>query len=108
MLTYLEPLDAEALKRILTEPKNAIVKQYQKLFKMDGIDLVVDPEVYQLIVDKAIEYKLGARGLRAITENIMLDAMYNMPSTKEKTLHVTLEYAKAELAKANLERMGVA
>ncbi len=105
ILTYLQPLDAEALKRILTEPKNAIVKQYQKLFQMDGVNVTIDPEVYQLIVDKAIEFKLGARGLRSITESIMMDAMYNMPSTKKKELHVTLDYAKKELAKANLERM---
>ena len=108
ILTYLEPLDAEALKRILTEPKNAIIKQYQKLFKMDGIEVTIDPEVYQLIVDKAIEYKLGARGLRAITESIMMDAMYNMPSDEKKKLHVTLEYAEEELRKSNLERMRVA
>lgn len=108
ILTYLEPLDAEALKRILTEPKNAIIKQYQKLFQMDGIELTIDPEVYQLIVDKAVEYKLGARGLRAIAESIMMDAMYNMPSDPKKKLHVTLEYAKAELVKANLERMRAA
>ncbi len=108
ILTYLQPLDAEALKRILTEPKNAITKQYVKLFKMDGIDLTIDPEVYQLIVDKAIEFKLGARGLRAITESIMMDAMFNMPSEAEKKLHITLEYAQKELAKANLERMRVA
>lgn len=105
ILTYLEPLDAEALKRILTEPKNAIIKQYQKLFKMDGIKLTVEPEVYQLIVDKAVEFKLGARGLRAIAESIMMDAMYNLPSDSKDAFHVTLEYAKAELAKANLERM---
>lgn len=105
ILTYLEPLDAEALKRILTEPKNAIVKQYQKLFQMDGITLTIDPEVYQLIVDKAVEYKLGARGLRAIAESIMMDAMYNLPSEHKKSFHITLEYAKAELVKANLERM---
>ena len=108
ILTYLQPLDAEALRRILTEPKNAIIKQYKKLFKMDGIDLVIDPEVYQLIVDKAVEFKLGARGLRAIAESIMMDAMYNMPSTDQKEFHVTLEYAKQELSKANLERMRVA
>ena len=75
---------------------------------MDGIDLTIDPEVYQLIVDKAIEFKLGARGLRAITESIMMDAMFNMPSEAEKKLHITLEYAQKELAKANLERMRVA
>ncbi len=105
ILTYLEPLDAEALKRILTEPKNAIIKQYTKLFAMDGITLTIDPEVYQLIVDKAIEFKLGARGLRAITESIMMDDMFDMPSSRSKTLHVTLDYAKQKLAAANLERM---
>ncbi|MBR0037651.1 MAG: ATP-dependent Clp protease ATP-binding subunit ClpX [Bacteroidales bacterium] len=105
ILTYLEPLDADALKRILTEPKNAIIKQYKKLFEMDGIALTIDDDVYQLIVDKAIEFKLGARGLRAITESIMMDAMYNMPSQKTKKLHITLDYARQELAKANLERM---
>ena len=105
ILTYLEPLDAEALKRILTEPKNAIIKQYTKLFAMDGITLTIDLEVYQLIVDKAIEFKLGARGLRAITESIMMDDMFNMPSSRSKTLHITLDYAKQKLAAANLERM---
>lgn len=105
ILTYLQPLDADALRRILTEPKNAITKQYTKLFDMDGIKLTIEPEVYQLIVDKALEFKLGARGLRSITESIMLDAMYNMPSGKKKEFTVTLDYAKAELAKANLDRM---
>lgn len=105
ILTYLEPLDADALRRILTEPKNAITKQYIKLFAMDGITLTIEPEVYQLIVDKAVEYKLGARGLRAITESIMMDAMYNLPSQKIAEFTVTLDYAKKELAKANLERM---
>lgn len=104
ILTYLEPLDASALRRILTEPKNAIVKQYIKLFEMDGIQLTFDDDVYQFIVDKAIEYKLGARGLRSITESIMMDAMYNAPSTTDKTLHVTLEYAKAEFSKTNMDR----
>ena len=105
ILTYLEPLDADALKRILTEPKNAIIKQYKKLFAMDGITMTIDPEVYQLIVDKAIEFKLGARGLRSIAECIMMDAMYTMPSENAKELHITLEYAQRELQKANLERM---
>lgn len=107
ILTYLQPLDASALRRILTEPKNAIVKQYVKLFEMDGIKLTFDDEVYQYIVDKAVEYKLGARGLRSIAESIMMDAMFDMPSEDEKTLNVTLEYAKQELAKANLDRMRV-
>ena len=105
ILTHLEPLDADALRRILTEPKNAITKQYVKLFAMDGITLNIEPEVYQLIVDKAVEFKLGARGLRAIAESIMMDAMFTLPGKKVTEFTVTLEYAKAELAKANLERM---
>ena len=105
MLTYLQPLDASALRRILTEPKNAIVKQYVKLFEMDNIKLTFDDDVYQYIVDKAVEYKLGARGLRSIAESIMMDAMFDMPSTKKKTFNVTLEYAKQQLAKANMDRM---
>ena len=105
MLTYLEPLDAHALRRILTEPKNAIVKQYVKLFEMDNMKLTFEEDVYQYIVDKAVEYKLGARGLRSITENIMLDAMYNYPSENKRKLNITLEYAKAELAKANMDRI---
>ena len=108
LLTYLNPLDADALKRILTEPKNAIIKQYVKLFEMDGIKLEFDEAVYQYIVDKAIEYKLGARGLRAITENIMMDAMYDMPTSRKRTLHVTLEYAQEKLSKANMERLRTA
>ena len=105
VLTYLQPLDASTLRRILTEPKNAIVKQYVKLFEMDNIKLTFDDDVYQYIVDKAVEYKLGARGLRSIAESIMMDAMFDMPSTKKKTLNVTLEYAKQQLAKANMDRM---
>lgn len=105
VLTYLQPLDASALRRILTEPKNAIVKQYVKLFEMDNIKLTFDDDVYQYIVDKAVEYKLGARGLRSIAESIMMDAMFDMPSTKKKNLNVTLEYAKQQLAKANMDRM---
>ena len=107
ILTYLKPLDAVALRQILTEPKNAIVKQYVKLFEMDDIKLTFDDEVYQYIVDKAVEYKLGARGLRGIAEGIMMDAMFDMPSQKKKTLHITLDYAKQQLAKANMDRMRV-
>lgn len=103
VITYLDDLDADALKKILTEPKNAIIKQYMKLFKIDGITLHIDDEVYQYIVDKAIENKLGARGLRGITENIMTQAMFDMPSKKEKEFTITLDYAKKELAKYNLE-----
>ncbi len=105
ILTYLEPLDKDALRRILTEPRNAITKQYVKLFAMDGIELTYDDAVYDYIVDKAIEFKLGARGLRSITESIMLDAMFSMPSSKKKKLKITLDYAKDQLSKSSLERM---
>lgn len=98
VLTYLDPLDRDALKRILTEPKNAIMRQYEKMFEMDGQKLKVDPEVLDLIVDTAISNKLGARGLRAICEKMMGDAMYEAPSSKAKTFHLTLEYAKAHLS----------
>ena len=103
VITYLDDLDAEALKRILIEPKNAIIKQYIKLFKIDGITLHIDDDVYQYIVDKAIENKLGARGLRGITENIMKQAMFDMQLNKVKEFTITLDYAKKELAKYNLE-----
>ena len=99
VITYLEHLDREALKRILTEPKNALMRQYEKMFELDGIKLTVDPEVLDLIVDTSIENKLGARGLRSICEAIMTDAMYEAPSSDEDTFHVTLEYAKDKLAK---------
>ena len=102
VLTYLNPLDREALKRILTEPKNAIVKQYVKLFAMDGVKLEFQEEVLDFIVDKAIEYKLGARGLRSITEAIMTDLMFEIPSANVKEYTVTLEYAKAKVDKMNL------
>ena len=105
VLTYLEPLSREALRNILTEPKNAIVKQYIKLFEMDGVKLTFDPEVYEFIVDKAIEYKLGARGLRAIVETIMMDAMFDIPSTRKKTFNVTVDYARKQMDKANLNRL---
>ncbi len=104
VLTYLTPLDKDALRRILTEPKNAILKQYIKLFEMDGIKLSFDEEIYEYIVDKAIEYKLGARGLRSICEEIMLDAMYEMPSTGKKVMKITLEYAKQRVERLDLSR----
>lgn len=108
ILTYLEPLDAKALRRILTEPKNAITKQYEKLFAMDGITLTYDDAVYDYIVQKALEFKLGARGLRSITESIMMDAMFNLPSDSSCTeFNITLEYAQQELAKSNLDRLRV-
>ena len=97
VLTYLNPLDREALKRILVEPKNSIVKQYEKLFDMDGIKLTFDPEVLDFVVDKAVEYKLGARGLRRIVESMMTDAMFEAPSKRVKTFNVTLDYAKQHL-----------
>jgi ATP-dependent Clp protease ATP-binding subunit ClpX len=100
VLTYLQPLDRAALRRILTEPKNSIIRQYVKNFKMDGIALTVDDDVLDYIVDKAIEYRLGARGLRAITEDIMIDAMFEMPSSGTKTLHIDLEYARTKLEKS--------
>ena len=102
VLTYLNPLDREALERILTEPKNSIVRQYVKLFKMDGIDLTFTPEALQVIVDKAMEYKLGARGLRSIVESIMMDAMFDVPSGKVRKFEVTADYAKRQLEKSNL------
>lgn len=103
VLTHLEPLDRDALRRVLTEPKNAIVKQYEKLFAMDGVKLTFTPETLDLIVDKAVEYKLGARGLRSIVESIMIDAMYEIPSTDEKTFEVTRDYALEKLVVANFE-----
>ena len=103
VLTYLNPLDREALRRILVEPKNSIVKQYIKLFEMDGITLSFTEETLDYIVDKAVEYKLGARGLRSIVEAVMMDAMFEAPSSEEKKFEVTLEFAKKQLEKANLQ-----
>jgi len=108
ILTYLEPLDRSALRRILTEPKNSIIKQYTKLFDMDGIELVFKEEVLEYIVDKAIEFKLGARGLRSITETIMMDEMFEMPSKNEKLLTISLPYAQSKIEKANVNRLKIA
>ncbi len=105
VLTYLNPLDKEALRRILVEPKNSIVKQYTKLFAMDGITLTFDDDCLDFIVDKALEYKLGARGLRSIVEAIIMDAMYEIPSKRVKTFKVTLDYAKKQLDKAHLQKL---
>jgi ATP-dependent Clp protease ATP-binding subunit ClpX len=102
VLTYLNPLDRKALERILVEPKNSIVKQYIKLFEMDGVELTFSPEALELMVDKAVEYKLGARGLRSIVENIMMDAMFEVPSRKIKKFEVTREYAQQQLDKSHL------
>lgn len=108
ILTYLNPLDRTALRNILTEPKNSIIKQYVKLFEMDGVKLEFQPEVFEYIVDKAIEYKLGARGLRSIVETIMMDVMFEIPSQKEKKYEVTLDFAKQQMGKANISRMQTA
>lgn len=108
ILTYLNPLDYSTLRSILTEPKNSIIKQYAKLFEMDGIKLTFDSDVYDYIVDKAMEFKLGARGLRSIVETIMIDSMYRMPSTKKKTLRVTLNFAKENFEKADVNRLQIA
>ena len=108
ILTSLQPLDREALRAILTEPKNSIVKQYVKLFEMDKVKLTFQDEVLEYIVDKAVEYKLGARGLRSIVEAIMIDAMFELPSQNKKKYEVTLEYAKAQLEKANMARLQTA
>lgn len=105
VLTYLNPLDRHALRSILTEPKNSIIKQYIKLFSMDGVKLTFDEAVYEYVVDKAMEYKLGARGLRSIVEAIMIDVMYEIPSGTRKTYKVTLDFAKKQLEKANLGRL---
>jgi ATP-dependent Clp protease ATP-binding subunit ClpX len=100
VLTHLEPLDREALRNILTEPKNSIIKQYVRLFELDGIQLEFAPEVLDYIVDKSIEYRLGARGLRSIVEAIMMEKMYESPSAPVAHLTIDLEYAKQQLEKA--------
>lgn len=103
ILTHLNPLDRDALRRVLTEPNNAITRQYKKLFAMDGVELTFADEALDYMVDKAIEYNLGARGLRSIVENIMIDAMYEIPSTKKKSLNVTKDYVVGKLAETNLD-----
>ena len=102
ILIYLNPLDRDALRRILVEPKNSIIKQYVKLFEMDGVKLTFDDDMLDYVVDKAIEFKLGARGLRSIVETVMMDAMYETPSSNKKKLHITRSYAEKKLEKAKL------
>ena len=102
VLTYLNPLNRKALEQILTEPKNSIIKQYKKLFEMDGIELTFTDEALRAIVDKAMEYKLGARGLRSIVEGIMMDAMFELPSKKVKKFEVTEDYVQQQLGKTRL------
>ncbi|MGM0529973.1 MAG: ATP-dependent Clp protease ATP-binding subunit ClpX [Bacteroidota bacterium] len=108
VLTYLNPLDQSALKQILTEPQNSIVKQYKKLFELDGKNLTFQEDVLDYIVQKAVEFKLGARGLRSICEAIMTDVMYDMPSMEEEEIEISLEYAREKLGKVNMHRLKVA
>jgi ATP-dependent Clp protease ATP-binding subunit ClpX len=109
VITYLNPLDKDVLRRILTEPKNALIKQYERLFEMEGITLNIEKTVFNFIVEKAMEFRLGARGLRSICELIMLDSMYEAPSDKGiKELNITLSYAKDKLDKANINKLKVA
>ncbi len=105
VLTYMNPLDAGTLRAILTEPKNAIIKQYEKLFEMDGIEFNIDEKALQYIVDKAVEYKLGARGLRSLCEAILTDAMFELPGSDEKSLKVTKKYAETKLTKSTLNKL---
>lgn len=105
VLTYLNPLHRAALRSILTQLKNSIIKQYIKLFEMDNVKLAFEDAVFEYIVDKAVEYKLGARGLRSIVETIMMDAMFEIPSEQKDTFVVTLDYAKRQLEKANMARL---
>ena len=108
VLTYLEPLSAASLKRIITEPKNALIKQYTRLFEIDGIALKFDKDVLDFIVSKAIEFELGARGLRSICEAILNEAMYDLPSKNETEFRVTSEYAKAQFQKSKMAKLRVA
>ena len=109
VLTYLQPLDEKALRRILTEPKNALIKQYIHLFSLDGVKLKFDADVLDFIVDKAVEYTLGARGLRSICEAILNDAMFEIPSDKSiKEFRVTLDYAQSKFAKSKMAKLKIA
>ncbi|MDX1279439.1 MAG: ATP-dependent Clp protease ATP-binding subunit ClpX, partial [Oceanihabitans sediminis] len=105
VLTYMDPLDAKTLKAILTEPKNAIVKQYKKLFEMDDIAFTITDGALDFIVEKAVEYKLGARGLRSLCEEILTDAMFELPGTKEAKLNVTKAYAEEKLTKTTIKKL---
>ena len=108
VVTHLDPLDDHALRRILTEPKNALIKQYVKLFEIDGVKLSLDKKVLDFIVERAVEYKLGARGLRSICEAIMMDAMYELPSMEEKEFKITLQYAKDKFSRSKMSQLKVA
>lgn len=108
VVTFLNPLDAETLRSILTEPKNSLIKQYKKLFEIEGIDLTIDNDVLDFMVAKAMEYKLGARGLRSICESILTDAMFELPSSKETKFHLNLEYAETKFDKSKMSMLKVA
>ena len=108
VVTYLNPLDAATLRSILTDPKNSLIKQYVKLFDIEGIELIIDNDVYDFMVEKAMEYKLGARGLRSICESILTDAMYELPSQKVKSFHLTMEYATRKFSISKLSTLKVA
>jgi ATP-dependent Clp protease ATP-binding subunit ClpX len=108
VVTFLNPLDAPTLRAILTEPKNSLMRQYVKLFDLEGIELVVDDAVMDFLVEKAMEYKLGARGLRSICENILTDAMFELPSSNKKKFHLTLDYAKHKFDKSKMSQLKVA
>ena len=104
-LTFMKPLDKKTLRMILTEPRNALIKQYAKLFEMDGIEFKIDDEALDFIVDKAVEYKLGARGLRSLCEEILTDAMFELPGTEEDTLKVTKKYAESKISKSTIKKL---
>ena len=108
VVTYMDPLNKEALRRILTEPKNALIKQFIKLFEMDGIELKIDEAALDLIVEKAVDYNLGARGLRSLCEEILNDAMFNLPGSDKKRLNITKKYAEGQLSRISLEKLKAA
>jgi ATP-dependent Clp protease ATP-binding subunit ClpX len=108
VVTHLEPLDAGILRSILTEPKNSLLKQYHRLFELEGIELIIEEEVLDFMVGKAMEYKLGARGLRSICESILTDAMFELPGTDTKKFTVTLDYAEQKFSKSKLSSLKVA
>ncbi|MFN7822841.1 MAG: ATP-dependent Clp protease ATP-binding subunit ClpX, partial [Bacteroidota bacterium] len=108
VITHLNPLDQETLRNILTEPKNSLIRQFKRLFEMEGIQLEIDDEVLDFMVGKALEYKLGARGLRSICESILTDAMFELPGTAARQLHITLPYAQQMFSKSKLSALKVA
>jgi ATP-dependent Clp protease ATP-binding subunit ClpX len=108
VVTYMDPLNKDALRKILTEPKNALIKQFIKLFEMDGIELKIDESALDLIVEKAVDYDLGARGLRSLCEEILNDGMFNLPGSDKKKLHITKRYANEQLSRISLEKLKAA